>query len=136
MRISDWSSDVCSSDLRLPIEGEARIGREVEAALRHHRHAFDATRDEGIAGAHRDLAGGHVNGIHRRTAKAIHRRSAELLRKAGEQRCAPRDFIALRGLGIRARSEEHTSEPQSLMRISYAVFCMKKQHNLYTHQQY
>src|SRR3546814_16705940 len=35
---------------RLPIEGEARIGREVEAALRHHRHAFDATRDEGIAG--------------------------------------------------------------------------------------
>src|SRR3546814_1634787 len=61
---------------RLPIEGEARIGREVEAALRHHRHAFDATRDEGIAGAHR-------------------------------------------------RSEEHTSELQSLLRISYAVFCLE-----------
>src|SRR3546814_9975657 len=62
MRISDWSSDVCSSDL-------------------------------------------HVNGIHRRTAKAIHRRSAGLLRKAGEQRCDPRDIIALRGLGIRATKQ-------------------------------
>src|SRR3546814_15059402 len=62
MRISDWSSDVCSSDL-------------------------------------------HVNGIHRRTAKAIHRRSAELLRKAGEQRCDPRDILALRGLGISATKQ-------------------------------
>src|SRR3546814_3112330 len=34
----------------------------------------------------------------------------------------------------RARSEEHTSELQSLMRISYAVFCLKKQHNHSAHQ--
>src|SRR3546814_6910743 len=43
------------------------------------------------------------------------------------------------GTGIAAtstqRSEEHTSELQSLMRISYAVFCLKKKHNTQTHQQ-
>src|SRR3546814_1020571 len=33
-----------------------------------------------------------------------------------------------------ARSEEHTSELQSLMRISYAVFCLKKKHTYHTHQ--
>src|SRR3546814_6419427 len=32
------------------------------------------------------------------------------------------------------RSEEHTSELQSIMRISYAVFCLKKKHNIYTHK--
>src|SRR3546814_5300916 len=35
----------------------------------------------------------------------------------------------LRSAGCRRRSEEHTSELQSLMRISYAVFCLKKQNN-------
>src|SRR3546814_2724400 len=35
-------------------------------------------------------------------------------------------------LGLRARSEEHTSELQSLMRISYAVFCLKKKTNNHT----
>src|SRR3546814_8946598 len=39
----------------------------------------------------------------------------------------------LRGRG--KRSEEHTSELQSLMRISYAVFCLKKQKKIYIHQQ-
>src|SRR3546814_6738690 len=34
---------------------------------------------------------------------------------------------------IARRSEEHTSELQSLMRISYAVFCLKQKNNIYTH---
>src|SRR3546814_4955668 len=38
------------------------------------------------------------------------------------------DILALLGIR-RSRSEEHTSELQSLMRISYAVFCLKKKHN-------
>src|SRR3546814_9814072 len=37
---------------------------------------------------------------------------------------------------VRPRSEEHTSELQSLMRISYAVFCLKKKHQLYPQQQH
>src|SRR3546814_1679180 len=45
---------------------------------------------------------------------------------------------ALEGIAPLARSEEHTSELQSLMRISYAVFCLKKKkkHPLYYNQQY
>src|SRR3546814_1936224 len=42
------------------------------------------------------------------------------IRLEGERRC------------LRARSEEHTSELQSLMRISYAVFCLKKKKNIHT----
>src|SRR3546814_12357176 len=41
----------------------------------------------------------------------------------GEEQCAP---LLLLGRGAHCRSEEHTSELQSLMRISYAVFCLKK----------
>src|SRR3546814_2826054 len=40
-----------------------------------------------------------------------------------------RGFAMLRGLPVEDRSEEHTSELQSLMRISYAVFCLKKKNN-------
>src|SRR3546814_7367399 len=100
MRISDWSSDVCSSDLaQLEAQAfvlEARIGldiaddREVERGEHqrvHHRHA----QQPPIAHAE---AAHHV--------------------KFG------------RGGEPPERSEEHTSELQSLMRISYAVFCLKK----------
>src|SRR3546814_10069998 len=97
MRISDWSSDVCSSDLhrrrpddidaeQLRARGGAAEGREEEMAV--HRcpppsnfERDHARHDEG-ADAHPDHAAD--------------------------------------------RSEEHTSELQSLMRISYAVFCLKK----------
>src|SRR3546814_2197886 len=43
-----------------------------------------------------------------------------------DQRRAPADRVAERAAGSKPRSEEHTSELQSLMRISYAVFCLKK----------
>src|SRR3546814_8383386 len=65
---------------------------------------------------------------------------AEFVRYGGntsclEVRCGPHLLILDGGTGLRAlRSEEHTSELQSLMRISYAVFCLKKkkktQHNI------
>src|SRR3546814_4661105 len=45
---------------------------------------------------------------------------------AGQVRVENRAPILQRDLGQRLRSEEHTSELQSLMRISYAVFCLKK----------
>src|SRR3546814_1889604 len=47
---------------------------------------------------------------------------------------AKADGRAMIGPSARARSEEHTSELQSLMRISYAVFCLKKQRTSHTQQ--
>src|SRR3546814_5563259 len=54
-------------------------------------------------------------------------RSRRLSRRPSRS-APPRNFVQARGL----RSEEHTSELQSLMRISYAVFCLKKKTNTYT----
>src|SRR3546814_4905286 len=100
LRISDWSSDVCSSDL-LEVLGDAHDGEEGAV------HG----RELGESGE-----GGRVRHRH------IHPRC-----QFGERRRAHG------GLHMQ-RSEEHTSELQSLMRISYAVFCLKKkkqknQHN-------
>src|SRR3546814_9246143 len=105
MRISDWSSDVCSSDL-LEAVGEALGGRFLGLRFAHH---LDDLGERGVGG------------------KARHRD----LNRAWTVDCAREDAV-LRGhlvrlgCGMRARSEEHTSELQSLMRISYAVFCLKK----------
>src|SRR3546814_3423735 len=54
--------------------------------------------------------------------------------RARGRRTARREVLAFRDLQAAQRSEEHTSELQSLMRISYAVFCLKKKKN--TTQQY
>src|SRR3546814_7084074 len=102
MRISDWSSDVCSSDLRIAI-GEQRIAisRRIDCILSHIDQHLAAQSD---LARHVDTRGGGLSG------EAIGRRGEE-----GHGRpCFDR------------RSEEHTSELQSLMRISYAVFCLKK----------
>src|SRR3546814_2676087 len=100
MRISDWSSDVCSSDLAellAQLYIELTGGRQIGFAL-----ATDIPATQ----AERTTAKPHIRII--RPARA-HRASAEEL----ERHAA-------------FRSEEHTSELQSLMRISYAVFCLKK----------
>src|SRR3546814_3867240 len=112
MRISDWSSDVCSSDLYRP---PALFGREELVAVEQHqlvrlgadeRHAATAKAFRAINLA---VAGDHAVG----EAHGI----AKLRERGAEQR----DAVVARN-----RSEEHTSELQSLMRISYAVFCLKK----------
>src|SRR3546814_1298981 len=109
MRISDWSSDVCSSDLLV-------------ISLWRRREAF---------------------GLDRRTAAwlafesvACPPHAINLVRKLGLRQPLPGDAMsmatdaldapALERLKATLRSEEHTSELQSLMRISYAVFCLKK----------
>src|SRR3546814_3532150 len=99
MRISDWSSDVCSSDL----------------GTRPARHTVCADNNASRLG------------------------TAALVSTAAISRCAPGRSTGLRwrspspaaprsarSRDCVARSEEHTSELQSLMRISYAVFCLKK----------
>src|SRR3546814_9933750 len=101
MRISDWSSDVCSSDLPA-----------TSATPRSSWRPMDSRGAIGEPDA----------------AAAAHRRSGRV-RPRG--RADGRYHVRARGVaGLRpqraGRSEEHTSELQSLMSISYAVFCLKK----------
>src|SRR3546814_2844445 len=114
MRISDWSSDVCSSDL---FGAEAhRLGHAppIGAEL-----AEIGDHDQSVE--HRDAEQGDK--AHRGGNRQTFSRSPE------------RDDPADHGEGD--RSEEHTSELQSLMRISYAVFCLKKKKNTtMTHSKY
>src|SRR3546814_4807096 len=101
MRISDWSSDVCSSDL--PVVH--RLGGN-RAARRGHGHTCGT-------GSHRP---GPVGRGRLFVAPA-----------AAVQTGAGRAYWQWP-----ARSEEHTSELQSLMRISYAVFCLKKKNKTHS----
>src|SRR3546814_1997595 len=108
MRISDWSSDVCSSDLR-----EAHAPARHRIDLRH-RGEFD-----------RDVLGArHLQDRRRRIAVVIKLRVSEIAEHPDLILLRPGDepFVE----GEIDRSEEHTSELQSLMRISYAVFCLNK----------
>src|SRR3546814_4710947 len=93
MRISDWSSDVCSSDL-----GLLRAAGPFRCP---HRTRLRGRKPPGAAVP----------------AAAPGRRSRHLPVGARRRRAA-------------LRSEEHTSELQSLMRISYAVFCLKKKRKI------
>src|SRR3546814_7019194 len=97
MRISDWSSDVCSSDLRTAARAMNASPAMTGALPVVRIEALDKTYHPGEPGEVRAL------------------RDVSLRINAGE-------FVAIMG----PRSEAHTSEPQSLMRTSYAVFCSKK----------
>src|SRR3546814_5303850 len=118
MRLSDWSSDVCSADLVEVLSRSPRPERRRACAVPHRRRDGDLRpvgvrrlqcRPQGSQGREGSQAGegagqgrGQVSRSHPRGARSQGVRQAE------------------------QRSEEHTSELQSLMRISYAVFCLKK----------
>src|SRR3546814_2409315 len=117
MRISDWSSDVCSSDLahRLPAAPGADVGGRGGRRDRRVAH-----RPGGQRAAHAAV----VDLQQRLRGLARHRRLSGTRARGAEVEAAARDFLL--GQGLRTvRSEEHTSELQSLMRILYAVFCLK-----------
>src|SRR3546814_10381859 len=105
MRISDWSSDVCSSDLQPAAERGADDRPEDRA------HAPDRHR--------RAVAFGRIDVEQDRLAHRHERRAENALEQ-------PETHEFAQAGGDAARSEEHTSELQSLMRTSYAVFCLKK----------
>src|SRR3546814_9610490 len=67
------------------------------------------------------------------SAQAAQKVHSKLQIKASPSIASPRSHRSQSGFICSARSEEHTSELQSLMRISYAVFCLKKKHKLTTH---
>src|SRR3546814_1401717 len=101
MRISDWSSDVCSSDLR---------------RLRICRRSRGDPRACSCPGSQEDREWEFP----RRGSNPICRAKARLRDRRVRQR------------SCRLRSEEHTSELQSLMRSSYAGFCLKKKNHTHT----
>src|SRR3546814_5242194 len=124
--MSDWSSDVCSSDLgvhqrerrtadRRHRRGTVRLGDLRDDAdgvreLFHRRHhGEDAALGEATVADLATLRAHHAAGFTDRIGREV----------VVEQEV----FLVLTRDG---RSEEHTSELQSLMRISYAVFCLKK----------
>src|SRR3546814_4959434 len=101
MRISDWSSDVCSSELTVrPV----RIDQDCHPPSHH-------VSPRRKAGGGEDSALAHELGSQDKTLDRL---------------VAAVDFLRIAGQPDGFRSEEHTSELQSLMRISYAVFCLKK----------
>src|SRR3546814_4036921 len=114
MRMSDWSSDVCSSDLRRQRRPSVR---------RTDRKGHHAPGDRGSRQFPPRGRGMTRRAILKGTGSALPRKrvsNAELAERVDNS-----DEWIVERTGIR-RSEEHTSELQSLMRISYAVFSLKK----------
>src|SRR3546814_1653550 len=129
MRISDWSSDVCSSDLRFLADRKQVLKKAWAAETSQHGRA---TLDRHMTLLYNYFAQPPALPGFCRAA------SAEVIRLSA---IPPADFEAHAGQALarleapivdfyrayhQYRSEEHTSELQSLMRISYAVFCLKK----------
>src|SRR3546814_5757425 len=116
MLISDWSSDVCSSDLRIGIHRRPYL--VAVWLFAGHPHLQPAGHGGG-----RYATGLAVNGLRQRGL------SADLPCRVGYGKTRIQYGFSL----VILRSEEHTSELQSLMRISYAVFCLKKKNKHTNH---
>src|SRR3546814_8621673 len=128
MRISDWSSDVCSSDLQVERSQVARY-RVESNVFRHMGRRPDRRIDDDLLAVVQGETKpeprlmnceGDKRRAHRQTDQQ-HRDQLVAMRQAPfPHHCSCALPSAIH------RSEEHTSELQSLMRISYAVFCLKK----------
>src|SRR3546814_9056894 len=113
MRISDWSSDVCSSDLINPL-------------FSAFFQPFDAPFEDGVD---QSILAAEVIGDHHFVGLTC--RGTDL--GEGNARIASAGEEPLGSDHQLLRSEEHTSALQSLMRISYAVFCLKKKKHQPSH---
>src|SRR3546814_5781990 len=111
MRISDWSSDVCSSDLRHQLE-------------RFSTFATPSTAAQSSGFSPGKIAKSNPLPMNFCAERAARHRSGWVFSQSSNL------LLSIRWREWAAwpwsRSEEHTSELQSLMRISYAVFCLKK----------
>src|SRR3546814_9480552 len=129
MRISDWSSDVCSSDLRCRRQRRGRLQPGLQPAVRVHlvRHLPAA------AAGQPPRPGDHRRREEVRRIIAVTRLTADRkeFRVQSPKPMSCRPWFA----AILVRSEEHTSELQSLMRNSYAVFCLKKKNKISRNRQ-
>src|SRR3546814_8486146 len=109
MRISDWSSDVCSSDLLGLL-----VAHGIGAQLRRRLHCDKGEQLQHVVLDH----------VAQRAVVGVIAFAAVDAGGFGDQDVDRLDPAVL-------RSEEHTSELQSLMRISYAVFCLKKKNTIH-----
>src|SRR3546814_3408517 len=140
MRISDWSSDVCSSDLLF----RAYPDRGSESTQPPHTSAPNVGNIP-LSGPQAETE--HLRDLLQRSEK----READLIEERNawreqaqrlaltDQRAVSQPIPPQRGFWSRlfsrqGGSEEHTSELQSLMRISYAVFCLKKKNKKKEHK--
>src|SRR3546814_4261282 len=110
MRISDWSSDVCSSDLWYLWK------RELQFAVDQAAIAAAWAKSEAPAG---------TTYVSRGRQEYENNLSLVADFDSGPT-ITLEDYDGGTDNSVQVRSEEHTSELQSLMRISYAVFCLKK----------
>src|SRR3546814_3641639 len=117
MRISDWSSDVCSSDL--PNRGSIVIAEEITTPQKHVQVGNVSIGNDLplvlIAGPCQIESLDHALMMADKIATACAATGIRFIYKSSFDKA-----------NRSSRSEEHTSELQSLMRISYAVFCLKK----------
>src|SRR3546814_2268581 len=126
MRISDWSSDVCSSDLFRQLELErnrhqAAVRLKIRRQIKRQAsfELFRLCRTNGAVQPIAAIADPAETRSRCRNARNIRNRLARTPVHRSACKSAKLDVLI-------DRSEEHTSELQSLMRISYAVFCSKK----------
>src|SRR3546814_6388341 len=130
MRISDWSSDVCSSDL---LQECAFFRPRFD---QRHRHVRPHDRDHQSRKARTRAK---VKPIERPARRMVQKlcgieemAGPQMRQRGGTHKVHPRlPFHEKRSIVREPRSEEHTSELQSLMRSSYAVFCLKKKNNIH-----
>src|SRR3546814_8499420 len=127
MRISDWSSDVCSSDL-LGISG----GVAMSALARKSDGEFARWVCFGLGTQEYGLPILQVHEVLRPLPIEAVPGAPDIVLGVINLRGQVVTVINLRRYLELPRSEEHTSELQSLMRSSYAVFCLKKKQNMYT----
>src|SRR3546814_5431468 len=126
MRISDWSSDVCSSDLAQGLAYDVQSMDATFARLYPEQYAATISGDR-MAQDARERWKNTLDGLH--TAM---RMQAQVSQNLAQDESALADLVSQSQSATgalqaqQARSEEHTSELQSLMRISYAVFCLNK----------
>src|SRR3546814_8721115 len=120
MRISDWSSDVCSSDLQAfaPVDAAQIVGQPPQLhPIGNVAREQDIARRVGLAEKGALVRGQFKPG------------NAENGRRHGRENRSNKQYRQVGAASARGKSwrcnrlEEHTSELQSLMRISYAVFC-------------
>src|SRR3546814_1125048 len=140
MRISDWSS-TCALPISTPLIFDSGDGCAV-GTDHQHVHALAVDRHEGVLVIGlKDFTKVHLRhhappgvGLLQRLFDSEEHARFRLVQDTAFPETGAHHVIELDGgishrRRIRPRSEEHTSELQSLMRISYAVFCLKKKKN-------
>src|SRR3546814_6814929 len=128
MRISDWSSDVCSSDLEprgIAFEAVADAAQVADQGAQFAQGR--AQLRQAVVGEAADRAAVLVEDLvgAARGRVQLGQGAVEAVDQPGQLLHEFAIDVADRAVGAVERSEEHTSELQSLMRISYAVFCLK-----------